>query len=111
MGDGPVAKMRRTRKALVRRGADPRFLPDHWWQALAELKENERREFTDDEREAMIEAKAAQLDAKIGNPLGFMAAHQIEAACIVVAKRLGKQGMRYLVEEYWREEGLSDFPY
>ena len=111
VGDGTVANMRRTRKALLERGTDPDFLPAHWWQALAELKHQSRRELTDDEREEMIEAKAAQLDAKIGNDLGFMAAHQIEAACIVVAKRLGKQGMSYLIDEHWEDEDLSDFPF
>lgn len=102
VSDGTVAKMRRTRKALIERDAEAE-LPDTWRQAMASLADREHREFTEEEREAMIEAKAAQLDAQIGNALGHMAANQIEAACAVVAKRLGRQGLRFLVEEYHDE--------
>lgn len=102
VSDGTVAKMRRTRKALIEQDAETE-LPDSWRQAMASLADREQREFTEEEREAMIEAKAAQLDAQIGNALGYMAANQIEAACAVVAKRLGKQGLRFLVEEYHDE--------
>lgn len=99
VSDGTVAKMRRTHKELLGPERDG-ILPDHWWQALAMLKGAEDREYTEDDRQAMIDAKAAQLDDKIGKALGHMAAHQIEAACAVVRGRLGRQGMRVLFELY-----------
>jgi hypothetical protein len=102
VGNGTVATMRRTLKALLE--LDPEGVPPrHWWQALATVKDREQREYTEEERDAMIEAKTAQLDDKIGKALGHMAANQIEAACAVVAKRLGRQGLRFLIEEYWED--------
>lgn len=62
----------------------------------------------------MIEAKAAQLDDKIGKALGYMASHQIEAACVVVAKRLGRQGLRILFDQYAEDLDLitdDDLPF
>lgn len=103
VSDGTVATMRRTRDALVKRDPDG-DLPRQWWQALATLKDKEQRDYTEDEREAMIEAKTAQLDEKIGSDLGFMAAKQVEAACAVVAKRLGRKGLFYLYEEHIQHE-------
>lgn len=105
VGDGTVANMRRTRETLIKREPDD-SLPPHWWQALATLKDREKREYTEDEREAMIEAKKAKLDAEIGKQLGFMAANQPEAACEVVAKRLGRQGLSMLFEQYIRGTDL-----
>lgn len=99
VGDGTVANMRRTYKALLKRDPESE-MPRHWWQALQALKDGEQREYTEEEREAMIEAKAAQLDAEIGKALGFMAAHLPEAAVEVVVKRLGKKGLSLLLEEY-----------
>lgn len=99
VSDGTVAKMRRTHKELLGPERDG-SLPDHWWQALAMLKGAEDREYTEEDRQAMIDAKAAQLDDKIGKALGHMAAHQIEAACAVVRDRLGRQGMKVLFELY-----------
>ena len=104
VSDGTVAKMRRTHKELVGPERDG-ILPDHWWEALAILKGAEEREYTEEDRQAMIDAKAAQLDDKIGKALGYMASHQIEAACDVVAKRLGRQGLRVLFERH--AEGLE----
>lgn len=106
VGDGTVANMRRTRETLVKRDPDDE-LPKHWWQAMATLRDREQREYTEEEREAMIEAKTAQLDEKIGRALGYMAAHQPEAAVAVVIKRLGRQGLSLL----WDECGERFDPY
>ncbi|WP_341864308.1 ParB N-terminal domain-containing protein [Gymnodinialimonas sp. 57CJ19] len=103
VADGTVATMRRTRIALLER--DPEDdLPRRWWEARAALKDIGRREYTDEERDEMIEAKAAQLDEQIGAKLGFMVSNQIEAACGVVAGRLGRQGLAYLFEYHIRDE-------
>jgi len=99
VGEGTVAKMRRTRIALIALTPDG-DLPERWWEALDALRGGERRDYTDVERSSMIEAKTAELDAKIGKELGHMASRQIEAACAVVAKRLGRQGMQFFIEEY-----------
>lgn len=112
VADGTVAKMRRTLKTLLE--LDPEAaLPDQWWQAMAVLKGREQREYTEDEREAMILAKAEKLDDQIGKALGDMAANQIEAVCLVLEKRLGRQGMKYLVEEYgdWGTNTEDEFPF
>ena len=103
VGDGTVANMRRTRKALLKKDAEA-GLPDHWWQAMARLKEREQREYTEEEYDAMIVARTAQLDEKIGRPLGDMAARQIQAAAAVVAKRLGRKGLLFLYEEHIQDE-------
>ena len=112
VGDGTVANMRRTREALVKRDPDADDeMPKHWWQAMATLRDREQREYTEEEQEAMIEAKTAQLDEKIGKALGYMAAHQPEAAVAVVMKRLGRQGLKLLWEECGEEfdpYGLND---
>ncbi|MCT8159522.1 ParB/RepB/Spo0J family partition protein [Pseudoruegeria sp. SHC-113] len=94
-----VANMRSTLRALQELNPDD-GLPKHWRQAMATLKDRERREYTEEERELMIEAKTAELDEKIGRDLGFMAGLQVEAACAVVAKRLGRKGLQYLYDEY-----------
>lgn len=113
VSDGTVAKMRRTYKELLgpEREGD---LPDRWCQALAMLKGSEAREYTEEDRQAMIDAKAAQLDDKIGTALGHMASHQIEAACAVVAKRLGRQGLRVLFDLHAEDLGVdidNDLPF
>ena len=113
VSDGTVAKMRRTRKELLGPQLDG-VLPDHWWRALAMLKGTEDREYTEEDRQAMIDAKAAQLDDKIGKALGHMASHQIEAACDVVAKRLGRQGLRVLFDRHAEKLGFvidDDLPF
>lgn len=113
VSDGTVANMRRTHKELLGPERDG-VLPNHWWEALAMLKGTEMREYTDEDRQAMIDAKAAQLDDKIGKALGHMASHQIEAACAVVAKRLGRQGLRMLFDLHAEDLGSiidDDLPF
>lgn len=78
------------------------------------LKGTEDREYTEEDCQAMIDAKAAQLDDKIGKALGHMASHQIEAACDVVAKRLGRQGLRVLFDRHAEKLGFvidDDLPF
>ena len=67
---------------------------------MADLANREQREFTEEEREAMISARAKQLDDKIGRELQHVAARQIEAACEVVAARIGKKGLEILADQY-----------
>lgn len=113
-----VATMRKTYRALKEIYEGGVLLPSCWADALREAQGRdcgERREYTEEEREAMIEEKARELDDKIGKALGFMASHQIEAALRVVAKRLGRQGLRDLFDEY-RDEldediDLDDSPF
>ncbi len=96
VSDGTVAKMRRTRRDLLKLKPDAE-LPKRWWQAMDELRGKEQREYTDDERQLMIEAQAEKLDEKIGSALGETAARQIEAAVMVVERRLGERGISYLL--------------
>lgn len=99
VGDGSVGRMRRDRKQLLR--LDPEAaLPKHRWQVKDLLAGKERRDYTDDEIDEMIAAKTAKLDEEIGKALGFMAENQIEAAATVVAKRLGRQSLSFLIEEH-----------
>ncbi|KMW58437.1 hypothetical protein AIOL_003410 [Candidatus Rhodobacter oscarellae] len=99
VSDGTVGNMRRTRRRLLESNPDA-ALPESWAEAMAALKGREDREYTEEEREQMIAMKVAKLDEQIGKLLGDMASRQVEAACEVVAKRLGRQGLRHLVEHF-----------
>ncbi|MCR9276178.1 MULTISPECIES: ParB/RepB/Spo0J family partition protein [Mameliella] len=103
-----VANMRKTYELLIKLAGGDDLLPTSWVAALSEASGRERRDFTEEERTAMIDEKTRQLDDKIGKALGFMASHQPEAAVQVVASRLGRQGLRLLFEEYGGEIGLDD---
>lgn len=107
--DATVARMRRTRKALLEIDPDAE-LPRRWQRAMAMLKGWERREYTPEEWADVIEAKTEKLDKVIGKALGDMAEKQIEAAAAVVAKRLGRQGLRFLFDEYRGQFG-DEFAY
>lgn len=103
-----VANMRKTYELLIKLAGGDDLLPTSWVAALSEASGRERRDFTEEEREAMIDEKARKLDDEIGKTLGHMAKHQVEAAAQVVAKRLGRQGVRVLIEEHLGELGLAD---
>ncbi|WP_420325315.1 ParB/RepB/Spo0J family partition protein [Mameliella sp.] len=106
-----VATMRRVYRDLLTVHETGDLLPSNWQAALMAANGREgvgQREYTQEDREAMIEEKTRQLDDQIGKALGFMAQHQIEAAAQVVAKRLGRQGLRFLIEEHLGELGLAD---
>lgn len=106
-----VAKMRSTKRELESLDPDEP-LPGGWKDALGELKGIEGRMLTEDEREEMIRAQAKQLDGKIGKTLGDAAKRQVEATAEVVASRLGRQGLAYLIEHHAYEiavEVVGDF--
>lgn len=94
-----VSNMRSTKLELESLDPDEP-LPERWREALDELKGIEGRVLTEDEREEMIRAQAKQLDAKIGKTLGDAAKRQVEATAEVVAFRLGRQGLSYLIENH-----------
>ena len=106
-----VGNMRSTKLELESRDPDEP-LPERWREALDELKGIEGRVLTEDEREEMIRAQAKQLDGKIGKVLGETTRRHVEAAAQVVAFRLGRQGLAYLIEHHGYEiaaELMGDF--
>lgn len=101
-GNGTIAEMRRTRKRLLSDNPDA-DLSQSWSKVLSEIKNKSPRDLTDAQRDAMIAAKTAELDGKVGKALGFYAQNQREAAINVILDRCGKECRRELYEELMGE--------
>lgn len=111
VSNGTVGNMRKVRKELEEEG-EP--LPETWWQALRARKGLSRTEVTDDMVEAMIEARANELDDKIGKELGRIGNLQWEALAIVLDRRLEHHPKACLAD--WlsgndESEDEEDFPF
>lgn len=101
-GNGTIAEMRRTRKKLLAEDADAEIC-QNWRRVLSEIRNQTRHDHSDTQREAMIAAKTAELDSKVGKALGFYAQNQREAAISVILDRCGKECRRELYEELMGE--------
>lgn len=101
-GNGTIAEMRRTRKRLLADNPDA-YLSQSWSKVLYEIRNQTPRDLTDTQREAMIAAKIAELDSKVGNALGFYAKNQSEAVVKVVLNRCNHECRRELYEELMAE--------
>lgn len=96
--DGTIATMRKTRKDLLADDPEADIDPS-WNKVFSQIKNGNPRDFTDAQREAMIAAKTAELDSKVGKALGFYAQNQREAAIAVIMDRCDKACRQELYEE------------
>lgn len=109
---GLVAEMRRTRKQVEERGET---LDPSWQQMLRSRRDQGPQEYTDAQREAWIEAKAAEVDDKVGKDLGFYATSNPEAVINVIMSRCNHECRRQLYDELMGEfeperlEGTGDY--
>lgn len=101
-GNGTIAEMRRTLKRLLADNPNA-CIDQNWNKVLYQLKNENPRDFTDAQRDAMIAAKTAELDSKVGKALGFYAQNQREAAINVILGRCGKDCRQELYEELMGE--------
>lgn len=91
-----VANMRSTYKQL--KEADAIIPEDCWWQAMMALKGLDDVDYTDEDRDAWVEAAAGKLDEAIGKHLSLMLAKCPEAAFKVLDRRLGDKHLSSFME-------------
>lgn len=96
VSNGQIGNMRSTRRQLMEADEE---LPPLWWMAQNRLKGLGAGEWSEEDKEAMIEAQAAALDAKIGEALGVAAKRWPEAVAQVIQSRLGRRGVELLADE------------
>lgn len=108
VGTRTVPTMRKVMKQLLEAGED---LPERWAVALMVSKAGWREPLTEGEAEALIEAKAAELDAKVGKQIAEYSKRYPEAVSMMLQRRMG-QKFDFMVE-YYRDDldDLEDSPF
>jgi|TARA_R110002020_G_C16309517_1_gene773709 ParB-like chromosome segregation protein Spo0J len=96
VSSGTVATMRRTRKQLEEQKS---YLDRSWSKALRSSRNQQPQDFTNDQREAWIEAQTAKVDDAVGKGLGFYARYNSEAVINVIMKRCHHECRRQLYDE------------
>jgi hypothetical protein len=87
IADGSIGNMRRVYKKLVE--MDEMDMPEAWYQALELSKGMTRKEFTEEDREAWIEAEEAKLEELIGMHFSMSLNKCSDAVFNFLARRLG----------------------
>jgi ParB-like chromosome segregation protein Spo0J len=114
VADGTVAKMRRIKKKLQEARADEGQepneveLPNGWWLAMREAKGLGGSEWTSESEDDMNNAKAQELDAKIGEEFGVSMHRYPKAAMMFLAQRMSQHRIDEFAEEYAEVIGYAD---
>ena len=105
VSDGTVAAMRKTLKALQGKREE---IPSTWLQAQKQLKGQDQRNWTDEDREAWVDELLAKADRQIGTTLADLIRRSPEAAALLLERCAGGRLPNVLNELGYVHHELSD---